>query len=181
MGEKSAQKLHAAIDAAKHTTLPRFLYALGIRDVGEATALALAQHFAGLAGLRAADADSIQQVPDAGPVVAGHVAAFFRDRANQAMLEQLIGSGIDWPAMPARPSAGRFAGKTFVLTGTLSGMTRIEAQEAIVAGGGKVSGSVSKKTHYVVAGAEAGSKLAKAADLGVAIIDEHAFAAMLRE
>ena len=181
MGEKSAQKLHAAIDAAKHTTLPRFLYALGIRDVGEATALALAQHFAELAGLRAADADSIQQVPDVGPVVAGHVAAFFHDRANHAMLEQMIASGIDWPAMPTRPSAGRFAGKTFVLTGTLSGMTRIEAQEAIVAGGGKVSGSVSKKTHYVVAGAEAGSKLAKAADLGVAIIDEDAFAAMLRE
>jgi DNA ligase (NAD+) len=181
MGDKSAQKLHAAIDAAKHTSLPRFLYALGIRDVGEATALALAQHFAGLAGLRAADADAIQQVPDVGPVVAANVAAFFADRANQAMLEQMIASGITWPAMPARPAAGRFAGKTFVLTGTLTGMTRIEAQEAIVARGGKVSGSVSKKTHYVVAGAEAGSKLAKATDLGVEIIDEDAFAAMLRK
>jgi DNA ligase (NAD+) len=181
MGEKSAQKLHAAIEAAKQTTLPRFLYALGIRDVGEATALALAQHFAGLAGLRAADADAIQQVPDVGPVVAAHVAAFFRDRANQAMLEQMIASGIKWPAMPARAAAGRFAGKVFVLTGTLSGMTRIEAQEAIVARGGKVSGSVSKKTHYVVAGAEAGSKLAKATDLGVEIIDEDTFTAMLRK
>jgi DNA ligase (NAD+) len=181
MGEKSAQKLHAAIDAAKRTTLPRFLYALGIRDVGEATALALAQHFAGLAGLRAADADAIQQVPDVGPVVAAHVAAFFGDRANQAMLEQMIASGLTWPAMPARPAAGRFAGKTFVLTGTLAGMTRIEAQEAIVARGGKVSGSVSKKTHYVVAGAEAGSKLAKATDLGVEIIDEDAFAAIVRQ
>jgi DNA ligase (NAD+) len=181
MGEKSAQKLHAAIDAAKHTTLPRFLYALGIRDVGEATALALAQHFAGLEGLRAADAEAIQQVPDVGPVVAGHVEAFFRGRDNQAMLEQMIAAGVTWPAMPARPAAGRFAGKIFVLTGTLSGMTRIEAQEAIVARGGKVSGSVSKNTHYVLAGAEAGSKLAKAAQLGVSIIDEDAFAAMLRE
>jgi DNA ligase (NAD+) len=181
MGEKSAHKLHAAIDAAKRTTLPRFLYALGIRDVGEATALALVQHFAGLAGLRAADADAIQQVPDVGPVVAGHVEAFFRDRDNQAMLGQLIASGIDWPAMPARTSAGRFAGQVFVLTGTLAGMTRIEAQEAITARGGKVSGSVSKKTHYVVAGADAGSKLAKAASLGVTVIAEDAFAAMLRK
>ncbi len=181
MGEKSAHKLHAAIATAKRTTLPRFLYALGIRDVGEATALALAQHFAGLAGLRAADADAIQQVPDVGPVVAAHVEAFFRDRDNQAMLGRLIASGIDWPAMPARTSAGRFAGQVFVLTGTLSGMTRIEAQQAIIARGGKVSGSVSKKTHYVVAGADAGSKLAKAASLGVTVIAEDAFAAMLRK
>ena len=129
----------------------------------------------------AADAEAIQQVPDVGPVVAGHVEAFFRGRDNQAMLEQMIAAGVRWPAMPARPAAGRFAGKTFVLTGTLSGMTRIEAQEAIVARGGKVSGSVSKNTHYVLAGAEAGSKLAKAAQLGVTIIDEDAFAAMLRE
>jgi DNA ligase (NAD+) len=181
MGDKSAQKLRGAIAAARHTTLPRFLYALGIRDVGEATALALAQYFAGLPGLRGADAATIQRVPDVGPVVAAHVEAFFLDRDNQAMIDQMIGSGIEWPQMPAPSSGGQFAERTFVLTGTLTGMTRIEAQEAIVARGGKVSGSVSKNTDYVVAGAEAGAKLDKAAELGVRILDEAAFAAMLRD
>ena len=181
MGDKSAQKLHGAIDQAKHTTLPRFLYALGIRDVGEATALGLAQHFAGLAGLRAADIDAIQRVPDVGPVVAAHVEAFFRDGDNRSMIDQMIASGVEWPAMPERSSGGQFTGSVFVLTGTLRGMTRIEAQEAIVARGGKVSASVSKGTNIVVAGAEAGSKLAKAQQLGLTILDEAAFAAMLRD
>jgi DNA ligase (NAD+) len=181
MGDKSAQKLHRAIAEASHTTLPRFLYALGIRDVGEATALALAQHFAGLPGLRSADADTIQRVPDVGPIVAAHVEAFFRDKDNQAMVDQMIASGVEWPALPARPSGGQFAERIFVLTGTLTGMTRIAAQEAIIARGGKVSGSVSKNTDYVVAGADAGAKLAKATELGIAILNEAAFAAMLRD
>lgn len=181
MGDKSAQKLHEAIDQAKRTTLPRFLYALGIRDVGEATALALAQHFSDLAKLRVADAGAIQEVPDVGPVVAGHVEAFFRDKENRAMIDRMVAGGVAWPALPARPSGGQFAGNTFVLTGTLSGMTRIEAQEAIIARGGKVSGSVSKNTRFVVAGAEPGSKLAKAEQLGVTILDEAAFTAMLRD
>jgi DNA ligase (NAD+) len=181
MGEKSAQKLHGAIDQSKHTTLPRFLYALGIRDVGEATALALAQHFAGLAGLRGADAAAIQQVPDVGPVVAAHVEAFFRDNDNRSMIDQMIAGGIEWPPMPQRPASGQFAGSIFVLTGTMTGMTRIEAQDAIIARGGKVSSSVSKNTNFVVAGAEAGSKLAKAEQLGITVLDEAAFAAMLRD
>jgi DNA ligase (NAD+) len=180
MGDKSAQKLHAAIDAARHTTLPRFLYSLGIRDVGEATALALAQQFGDLPALRGAAAAAIQRVPDVGPVVAGHVEAFFRDPDNRAMVDQLLASGVEWPPMPAVQSAGQFAGRIFVVTGTLTGMTRIEAQEAIVARGGKVSGSVSRNTDYVVAGADPGAKVRKAAELGLPVLDEAAFTAMLR-
>ncbi len=123
MGEKSAAKLVAAIDAAKRTSLARFLYALGIRDVGEATAAALAAHFGGIAALRDAAAAEIQAVPDVGPVVAGHVDAYFRDRENSAIVDRLLASGIEWPAVAAR-ARGRLQGKTFVLTGTLEGFTR---------------------------------------------------------
>jgi DNA ligase (NAD+) len=180
MGEKSAQKLHAAIDAAKQTTLPRFLYALGIRDVGEATALALAQFFPDIAVLRAAGEEEIQRVPDVGPVVAGQVASYFRDPDNAAALDSLLRAGIAWPT-PAPPSETQaLLGKTFVLTGTLASLTRDAAADAIVQRGGKVSGSVSKKTDYVVAGAEAGSKLKKAEQLGVAILDEKAFLELLK-
>ena len=180
MGEKSAQKLCSAIAAARETTLPRFLYALGIRDVGEATALALAQHFGDLAALQAADADTIQRVPDVGPVVAAHVAAFFAEAGNRAMVAELLGSGIHWqPVAVAAPVAG-FAGRSFVLTGTLTSLTRGEAQDAILARGGRVSGSVSKHTDFVVAGTEAGAKLRKAEALGIAVLDEAAFVAMLR-
>jgi DNA ligase (NAD+) len=181
LGEKSAQKLQAAIAAAKHTTLPRFLYALGIRDVGEATALGLAQHFGDVAALRRASADEVQRVPDVGPVVARNVAAFFGDADNAAMVDRLHASGIVWPAMQSQASGGELTGKTFVLTGTLEALTRDAAQEAIMSRGGKVSGSVSKKTHYVVAGADAGSKLKKAKELGVIILDEAAFLEMLKE
>jgi DNA ligase (NAD+) len=181
LGEKSAQKLQAAIAAAKHTTLPRFLYALGIRDVGEATALGLAQHFGDVAALRRASADEVQRVPDVGPVVARNVAAFFGDADNAAMVDRLLASGIVWPAMQSQASGGELTGKTFVLTGTLEALTRDAAQEAIMSRGGKVSGSVSKKTHYVVAGADAGSKLKKAKELGVIILDEAAFLEMLKE
>ncbi len=179
MGEKSAQKLQAAIDASKHTNLPRFLYALGIRDVGEATALALAQHFGDVAALRRAGDEEIQRVPDVGPVVAKHVAAYFRDPDNAAIVDRLLASGITWPP-PARvdPQA-EMAGKTFVLTGTLSALTREAAEEAIVQHGGKVSGSVSKKTSYVVAGADPGSKLKKAQALGIAVLDEPRFLKLL--
>jgi DNA ligase (NAD+) len=179
-GEKSAHKLEAAIAAAKRTTLPRFLYALGIRDVGEATALALARHFGDVTTLRHATAEEIQRVPDVGPVVGANVAAYFSDAENSAILDRLLASGITWPALPTEANAvGELTGKTFVLTGTLESMTREAAQEAIVARGGKVSGSVSKKTHYVVAGAEAGSKLKKAQDLGLTVLDEAAFQALL--
>jgi DNA ligase (NAD+) len=181
MGEKSAQKLHSAIQASKHTTLPRFLYALGIRDVGEATAAALARQFADLARLRAATELEIQEVPDVGPVVAKHVYAWFQDAGNAEVVDRLLAAGIHWPALDPIPAAKDSAlhGKTFVLTGTLAALTREAASEAIVRLGGKVSGSVSKKTDYVVAGEEAGSKLKKAVDLGVTVLDEAAFLKML--
>ncbi len=178
MGEKSAQKLHAAISAARRTTLGRFLFALGIRDVGEATAAGLAQHFGGIEALRRASAEEIQEVPDVGPVVAANVAAYFADAENAGIVDRLLGSGITWPAPKVR-ALGALSGKTFVLTGTLASLTREEAQEAIAQRGGKVSGSVSKKTDFVVAGADSGAKLRKAHDLGVAVLDEAAFLKLL--
>jgi DNA ligase (NAD+) len=182
MAEKSAQNLHSAILASKHTTLPRFLYALGMRDVGEATALALAQHFGDIAAVRRAGEDEIQRVPDVGPVVAKNVAAYFRDPGNAAVVDRLLSSGITWPPVtaPISPHA-ELTGKTFVLTGTLEAMTREAAAEAIVRLGGKVSGSVSKKTQYVVAGADAGSKLKKAQQLGIAVLDEAGFLKLLKK
>jgi DNA ligase (NAD+) len=180
MGEKSAQKLQSAIENAKHTTLPRFLYALGIRDVGEATALALAQYFPELAQLRRADEEHIQRVPDVGPVVAKQVAAYFADADNAAMVDRLLAAGITWPRPPPVSASAAQRDKTFVLTGTLESLTRDEATEAITQRGGKVSSSVSKKTAYVVAGAEAGSKLKKAEQLGVPILDEAAFLKLLK-
>ena len=180
MGEKSAQKLAAAIEAAKHTTLPRFLFALGIRDVGEATALALAQYFPEIADLRKAGEELIQRVPDVGPVVAKQAAAYFRDADNAAALDRLLASGITWPKPAPIRADGSQRDKSFVLTGTLESMTREEAAEAIQQLGGKVSGSVSKKTDYVVAGAEAGSKLKKAEQLGIRILDEAAFLKLLK-
>jgi DNA ligase (NAD+) len=182
MGDKSAQKLHSAILASKHTSLPRFLYALGIRDVGEATALALAQHFGDIAALRQAGADEIQRVPDVGPVVAKNVAAYFRDPDNAAMVDRLLAAGVTWPSTTATIGAQtKLTGKTFVLTGTLQSLTREAAAEALVQLGGKVSGSVSKKTHYVVAGTEAGSKLKKAQQLGIEVLDEAAFLKLLKK
>lgn len=179
MGKKSAQKLTAAIAAARRTSLPRFLYALGIRDVGEATALALATHFGDLAALRAADESTVQRVPDVGPVVAAHVAAYFRDPENSALVDRLLAAGLEWPAMERPDDGGSLRAKVFVLTGTLPGMSREEAQTAILARGGKVSGSISKKTDYLVVGADAGSKLAKAQALGITLLDEAALRALL--
>jgi DNA ligase (NAD+) len=181
MGEKSAEKLHSAILASKHTTLPRFLYALGIRDVGEATALALAQHFRDIKVLRGAAAEEIQQVPDVGPVVAKNVEAYFHDPDNSAVVDRLLASGIAWPAPGPIDAHSQLTGKTFVLTGTLQAMTREAAEEAVVQLGGKVSGSVSKKTHYVVAGEDAGSKLKKARELGIAVLDEAKFLKLLKK
>ena len=179
MGEKSALKLHAAIAKAKRTTLPRFLYALGIRDVGEATALALALDFGDVASLMCATVDEIQRVPDVGPVVARNVAAYFADPENSAIVERLQSHGVSWPRLEKAASGGKFAGRTFVLTGTLATLDRVAADEAIVARGGKVSGSVSKKTHYVIAGADAGSKLEKARALGIPVLEEAEFLKLL--
>jgi DNA ligase (NAD+) len=181
MGEKSAQKLEAAIGAAKRTTLPRFLYALGIRDVGEATALALAQHFGDARAIADASLEEIQRVPDVGPIVAGSIRAYFDAAENRSLLSRLLASGIEWPPIERPPSSGGFVGKTFVLTGTLAEMTREAAREEIIKRGGKVSGSVSKKTDYLVAGSDPGSKLEKARESGVTVLDETALRKMLEE
>ena len=182
MGDKSARKLGAALDAAKHTTLPRLLHALGIRDVGEATASALARHFGDLDALRGATEAEIQAVPDVGPIVAAHVAAYFRESDNAAELERLLASGIRWPTVAAAAEAAdKLAGRTFMLTGTLESLTRAAAQQAIRDQGGKVASSVSKKIDYLVAGAEPGSKLAKARAMGIAVLEEPAFLRLLND
>ena len=182
MGAKSAANLVAALERSKSTTLARFLYALGIRDVGEATAAALAEHFGSLEALQEATVEEIQQTPDVGPVVAAHVRHFFEQEHNRDVIAALRAHGVRWPAMMRKRANGEgpLAGKTFVLTGTLDAMSRDEASERIAALGGKVSGSVSKKTSYVVAGAEPGSKLKKAQELGVEVLDERAFLTLLR-
>jgi DNA ligase (NAD+) len=174
MAEKSAQNILDALKKSKDTTLSRFIYALGIRNVGETTAKDLAKHFGKLDALMQADEVRLHQVPDVGPVVAQSIAQFFAEPHNREVIEQMRAAGVHWPEHEpaAVPSAGPLAGKTFVLTGTLSSLSRDEAKDQIEAAGGKVSGSVSKKTDYVVAGAEAGSKLIKAEELGIAILDQ---------
>jgi DNA ligase (NAD+) len=182
MGEKSAANLIEAVEKSKHTTLPRLLYGLGIPQVGEATALALAQNFGKLDDLLAADAARIQQVPDVGPIVAALVAAFVSSPQHRDVIERLQKLGVTWPdvePLPTVASEDTLVGQTFVVTGTLESMSRDEAQEALIALGAKVSKSVSKKTSYVVAGAEPGSKLQKAEELGVPVLDEKGFLALL--
>jgi DNA ligase (NAD+) len=182
MGEKSAANLLAAIDKSRSTTLERFIFALGIRNVGETTARDLARHFGGFDALMEADEAALQAVPDVGPVVAASIAGFFGEPRNCKVVQELRKLGVRWvEGKGTRAADLPLAGKTFVLTGTLSRMTREEAAEAIVARGGKVSGSVSKKTHYVVAGTDPGSKLDKARALGVEIIDEKALAKLLEQ
>jgi len=173
MGEKSATKLASAIETSKQTTLPRFLFALGIPNVGEATALALAEHFGDLPPLRAASLEQIQAVPDVGPVVAESIRNFLDDARLAGVVDQLLELGVRWEAQTR--SLGEhlsFTGKTFVCTGTLPTLGRSDAEALIRKHGGKVTGSVSKKTDYVVAGADAGSKLAKAEELGIPVIGE---------
>ncbi len=183
MGEKSAQNLVDALEKSKHTTLARFLFALGIRQVGETTAKDLAKHFGNMDALMAATEDQLLEVKDVGPVVARSIAAFFAEAHNREVVEQLIAAGVEYPksegaaAVPAGPQP--LAGKTLVLTGTLPTLSRDEAKELIEAAGGKVSGSVSKKTSYVIAGEEAGSKLDKARELGVTVLDEAGLQALL--
>ena len=181
MGEKSAANLVGAIAASRNTTLPRLLYGLGIREVGEATALALARHFGTLEALMGASEAEIQQVEDVGPVVAAHVAAFFASKDHVNVIKTLQKEGVTWPEVTRVPQGAEapLAGRSFVLTGTLTSMTREEAEEALTARGARVSGSVSKKTSYVVAGSEAGSKLARARELGVPVLDEEQLRALL--
>ena len=182
MGEKSAANLVAGLQKSRQATLPRFLYALGIRQVGETTAKDLAKHFGALDRIMDATVEQLLQVPDVGPIVAQSIRTFFDQPHNREVVEQLRAAGINWPegegavdsALP-QPQAGQ----TFVLTGTLPTLSRDEAKALIEAQGGKVSGSVSKKTHFVVAGEEAGSKLDKARELGITVLDEAGLQALL--
>lgn len=180
MGEKSAANVYAALQKSKQTTLARFLYALGIREVGEATAAALAAHFGALQAVMDADQETLQAVPDVGPVVAAHVESFFRQAHNREIIERLLVAGVQWPEAAPAPGANRpLQGKTFVLTGSLESLTREQAKERLQALGAKVSASVSAKTDYLVAGADPGSKLTKAEQLGVKVLDEAALLKML--
>ena len=195
MGEKSAENVVAAIERSKDTTLERFVYALGVPNTGEATARDLARYFRTLdAVIEAAEADAptahaekdkdrcprLQEVPDVGPTVAAHISHFFTESRNRKVIDTLIAAGVNWPTVAKAKASGPLVGKTFVLTGTLPGMSRDEVSALIEANGGKVSGSVSKNTDYVVAGAEAGSKLAKAEKLGVAILDLEGLKALIK-
>ena len=182
MAEKSAANLVAGIEKSRHTTLARFIYALGIRNVGETTAKDLAAHFGSLDRLLEADMAALQEVPDVGPVVAESIARFFAETHNREVIDQLRAAGVHWAehegraAAPSRPLDGR----TFVLTGTLPTLTRDEAKARIEALGGKVAGSVSSKTHYVVVGADPGSKAEKAAQLNVPMLDEDGLLELLK-
>ncbi|MBA4742580.1 MAG: NAD-dependent DNA ligase LigA, partial [Azoarcus sp.] len=182
MGEKSAANLVAAIAHSRNTTLARFVYALGIRNVGETTARDLARHFGSLEAILGADVDVLQTVPDVGPIVAQSIVEFLDEPHNREVIAALRAVGVRWDESgPAEAASGALVGKTLVLTGTLPTMTRDEAKALIEAHGGKVAGSVSKKTSYVVAGAEAGSKRMKAEELGIAILDEDALVALVEQ
>lgn len=179
MGEKSADNLLGAIDKARSTTLPRLLYGLGIREVGEATALALASHFGSLEALLSADEEALVQVDAVGPIMAGHIAHFFQNEENDKVIRLLKERGVHWPEHEAQTVSDQLAGQTFVLTGALEALTRDEAKARLQALGAKVAGSVSKKTSVVVAGPGAGSKLDKAVELGITVMDEQELLALL--
>ena len=181
MGEKSASNLIEAINKSKATTLPRFLHALGISGVGEATAQALAIHFASIDKLIQASPVEIEAVPDIGPITAESVSKFFMDRDNRGIVEAVIDSGVSFEETPVSNSNGKLSGKTFVITGALEGMSRDEAATKIRKAGGRVSSSVSKKTTYLLVGMDAGTKLSKAIELGVDRIDTKEFLLLLGE
>jgi DNA ligase (NAD+) len=176
MGERSAENLVESLEHSKQTTFARFLHALGIRDVGEATAEALARHFHTLGALRDSTAEEIEEVPDIGPVTAGHVHAFLAESRNAKVIDALIQYKVRWPAVQgAATRKNPLSGKTLVLTGRLSTMSRDEAGDCIRELGGKIAGSVSKNTDFVVAGDDAGLKLQKATQLGVKVLEENEF------
>lgn len=172
MGDKSAENLVNALEQAKNTRFARFLYALGIREVGEATARALALHFIELDKLIAAEEAELIEIEDVGPVVAHHIHTFFRQQHNLDVIQRLLDAGVNWPEEKPVYADSALAGKTIVLTGTLENLSRSEAKEKLLALGAKVAGSVSAKTDYVVAGRDAGSKLNKAQSLGIEVVDE---------
>jgi DNA ligase (NAD+) len=175
MGTKSAKNLQAAIEDSKNTTLSRFIYALGIREVGETTARQLAEYFGTLAPLFTATDEQLQEVEDVGPIVAGHLQRFFADPGRQEMINSLISHGVHWPAPEIQIGDLPLSGQTWVVTGKLEQMSRDQAEERLRAFGAKVSSSVSGKTSCVVAGPGAGSKLKKAHSLKVSVIDEAEF------
>jgi DNA ligase (NAD+) len=180
MGEKSAENIVAALNASKATTLERFIYALGIRDVGESTAKVLARHFGSLEALEAANEETLKLVPDVGPVSATSIYTFFKEEHNVKTINNLRELGVHWPNYEAKPAeALPLAGKTYVITGTLS-RPREEIKADLENLGAKVSNSVSKKTTALIAGAEAGSKLEKAESLGVLVLDEVGLADLLK-
>jgi DNA ligase (NAD+) len=180
MGGKSAANLIDALEKSKKTTLARFVYALGIRNVGEATAKDIAAHFGSLERVMNADVEALQDVPDVGPVVAASIAEFFRERHNRDVVAAMRRRGITWDERDIAPAAARpLAGKTFVLTGTLDSLSRDDARDRIESLGGKVAGSVSKKTDYVVVGADPGGKYEKARELGIPVLDERSLLELL--
>ena len=180
MGEKSVENLLAAIDKSKNTTLSRFLYSLGVREVGEATATALANYFGSLDEVKKADAELLQKVPDVGPIVANHIEHFFSQSHNLEVIDKIVDAGVHWPK-PEIKTGGQILDKmTFVITGTLSEFSRSEAKAQLQALGAKVTGSVSKKTNYVIAGADPGSKVDKADKLGVRVLAEEDFVSLLK-
>jgi DNA ligase (NAD+) len=173
MADKSADNVLDALEKSKQTTLARFIYALGIRDVGEATAQNLAQYFGDLDAVMTTDEEALQDVPDIGPIVASHIVKFFKQKHNKQVIKKLLKAGVHWPAVEqAHKADSQLAGKTFVITGTLESMKRNELKDKLQSLGAKVTGSVSKKTDYVVVGADPGSKYDKAQKLGVEILDE---------
>ncbi len=175
MGEKSAENLLAALDHSRETTLPRFLFALGIRSVGEATAKALAEHFGDLEPLMAADEEALEEVPDVGPIVAAHVRAFFAEPHNLEVVRALVGKGVRWPSIGSVQASVKswWSGKRVVITGTLDGLTREEAKDKLERLGAKVTTSVSQKTDLLITGKDAGSKLDKAKELGIRVVEIH--------
>ncbi len=183
VGKKSAQNLLDAVERSKHTELSRLLYAIGIREVGETTAAALAAHFGKLEAIATADQEALELVPDVGPIVARHIVEFFAEPHNRSVIAELRLLGLTWPESEpvSVGEQGSLSGNTYVLTGTLNSMTRDEAKKALLGLGAKVTGSVSRKTTALIAGANAGSKLTKAESLGVAIFDEADLEALLNQ
>jgi DNA ligase (NAD+) len=180
MAEKSAENLIAAIDKSKDNTMPRFLFGLGVRNVGETVAEVLAEHFGSVEALLDASEETLADIHGVGPVIAKEIVAYAANKDNRSMVEQLLDAGITFPAAPEK-KGDQFAGMTFVFTGTLTRLTRDTAQAEVKKRGGKASSSVSKKTTYVVAGEKAGSKLDKATSLGVEVITEDQFVDMIAD
>tara|TARA_B100000953_G_scaffold178105_2_gene146684 strand:+ start:116 stop:1363 length:1248 start_codon:yes stop_codon:yes gene_type:complete len=182
MGDKSASNLVAALVRSRETSLARFLFALGIPQVGETTARLLADHFGSLDSVQAATLEQLQAVPDIGPVVAEGLLGFFREKHNQAVIQRLRRRGVTWAEQAApQLSSGPLAGRTFVLTGTLTALNRQQVAEQLTALGARVTGSVSRKTDYLVAGMDPGSKLVRAEQLGITVLDENTLLTLLAE